>query len=69
MPGDRFSSQAVAEDMRLTRQVNVVTGGMGQVNYVVRRCVCASYHVMTEAHLEKWEAARRAKRQEKKRNA
>lgn len=69
MPGEVFDTQLTAEQMRVTRQVNVAMGGMGQVDYVVKLCGCGRYHVMTSGHFAKWDATRRAAQRERKRNA
>lgn len=69
MPGEVFTSEIAADDARVTRQINVVTGGMGQANYVVMQCRCRRYHVMLETHLEQWNSRRREKQRERKRNA
>lgn len=69
MPGERFATQVAAEEMRMTRQINVVTGGGGQGMYCVKRCACNGYHLLTEENLQKWEANRRATRRERGRNA
>ena len=69
MPGEGVNSEASASDMRVTRQMNVARGGMGQVNYVVKQCRCRGYHVMTSEHFQRWDAQRRAMQREKKRNA
>lgn len=68
MPGECFDSEAAANDMRVTRQMNVARGGMGQVVYHVRRCSCGKHHLLTDEHLQRWESARRAARVERKRN-
>lgn len=69
MPGECFNSKAAADEMRVTRQLNVARGGMVQVVYHVKSCQCGRYHLLTSEHLQKWEADRRATRQEKRRNA
>lgn len=69
MPGEVFSSHAVADEMRMTRQLNTARGGMVQVNYVVKLCRCGRHHVMTSEHFERWDTARRATQREKRRNA
>lgn len=69
MPGECFDTEKDADEMRLTRQVNVAIGGMGSVVYQVRPCRCGKFHLMTDEHLKKWEAARRATRAERRRNA
>lgn len=69
MPGEVFDSQSAADNMRVTRQINVAGGGMGQVNYVVKICQCGRFHLMTEEHFKRWDAARRAAQRERKRNA
>ncbi len=69
MPGEVFTSQASADDTRVTRQMNVARGGMGQVNYVVKLCRCGRHHVMTDEHFQRWDDARRATQREKRRNA
>jgi len=69
MPGECFDTEQAANDMRVTRQINVATGGMGSVVYQVRPCRCGKFHLMTDEDLKKWEAARRAIRAEKRRNA
>lgn len=69
MPGECFNSEAAANEMRLTRQTNVALGGMGQVNYAVRRCRCGRYHVATEQNFDEWDAKRRAAQRERRRNA
>lgn len=69
MPGEVFNSRAEADEMRVTRQINVANGGMGQVNYVVKLCGCGRCHVMTNHHFDKWDAQRRARQRERKRNA
>lgn len=69
MPGEVFDSRAVADETRMTRQINVAVGGMVQVTYVVKICQCGRFHVMTEENFQKWDATRRAKQRERKRNA
>lgn len=69
MPGERFESEMAAEDMRVTRQINVVTGGGGQSDYHVKKCACSGFHLITTEHLRRWEANRRATRRERGRNA
>lgn len=69
MPGEVFNSRADADDMRVTRQINAVTGGMGQGVYHVKKCSCERWHVITDEHLRKWEATRRAAQRERRRNA
>ena len=69
MPGEAFTSRAEADEMRVTRQMNVARGGMGQVNYAVKACNCNRWHVMTDTHLREWELARRVARRERRRNA
>jgi hypothetical protein len=54
MPGECFTTRAAANEMRLTRQTNVAIGGMGQVNYEVRKCTCGRYHVSTTQHFTEW---------------
>ena len=56
MPGECFTSRAAAEEMRLTRQINVATGGMGQANYRVEKCACGRHHLITEQHWNEWNA-------------
>ncbi len=69
MPGECFDTEEAANSMRVTRQINVATGGMGSVVYQVRPCRCGKFHLMTDEHLKRWEAARRATRSERRRNA
>ena len=69
MPGEVFDSESSANDMRVTRQMNVARGGMVQVNYVVKLCRCGRYHLMPEDHFKRWDESRRAAQREKKRNA
>lgn len=69
MPGEVFDSRTAAEEMRVTRQINVAVDGMGQVNYVVKMCQCGRPHLMTSDNYEKWDVTRRAAQRERKRNA
>lgn len=69
MPGECFNSRNAAEEMRVTRQINVATGGMGQAVYHVKKCACGRFHLMTDEHLKKWEANRRTTRRERGNNA
>ena len=69
MPGEVFASRTAADEMRVTRQINVAGGGMVQVNYVVKLCQCNRFHLMTEDHFAEWDARRRASPRERKRNA
>lgn len=69
MPGECFDTQAAADAMRVTRQINVATSGMGSVVYQVRPCKCGKFHLMTDEHLKRWESARRAARSDRRRNA
>lgn len=69
MPGECFDTEEAANSMRVTRQINVATGGMGKVVYQVRPCKCGRFHLMTDEHLKRWEAARRTARSERRRNA
>lgn len=69
MPGEVFTSDTDADEMRVTRQMNVARGGMGQVDYVVRQCRCRGYHLMTLENFQRWDEKRRATQREKKRNA
>ena len=58
MPGEVFKTKAQAAEMRLTRQTNVALGGMVQVNYLIKKCRCHRFHLLTEQHLTEWEAGR-----------
>lgn len=69
MPGEVFNSRVTAEEMRVTRQINVAAGGMGQVDYIVKVCQCGRAHLMTSENYQKWDNARRAKQREMRRNA
>lgn len=69
MPGECFNSYAAADEMRVTRQINVATGGSGQSVYHVKKCACGRFHLMTEEHLRKWESDRRTMRRERGNNA
>jgi hypothetical protein len=59
MPGECFTSEATANEMRLTRQLNVARGGMVRVEYHVKKCLCGRYHLITDEHLREWEAKRK----------
>lgn len=69
MPGEVFDTFDGAEQMRVTRQINVVTGGMGQVDYLIKLCGCGRHHLMTSEHFTKWDTMRRARQRERRRNA
>jgi hypothetical protein len=69
MPGEVVDSEAAANEMRMTRQINVANGGMGQVNYVVKPCQCGRFHVLTDEHFTRWDSTRRAQQRERRRNA
>lgn len=69
MPGERFSSRTEADDMRVTRQINVANGGMGQVVYHVQKCACGGHHLMTDEHFRRWSTKRRASRRARERDA
>lgn len=69
MPGERFGTQSDAEDMRVTRQINVATGGGGQSSYHVKKCACGGFHLITTEHLQRWQAKRRETRRERGRDA
>lgn len=58
MPGECFTSRAAANEMRVTRQINVATGGMVQANYHVEKCVCGRWHLMTDEHFRQWQEGR-----------
>ena len=68
-PGERFGSLAEADDMRVTRQINVATGGMGQAVYHVQKCSCGGFHLMTDEHYQRWSTKRRATRRASERDA
>lgn len=53
MPGECFNSEAEANEMRVTRQINVARGGMIQVVYHVKKCRCGRHHLLTSEHLQK----------------
>lgn len=69
MPGERFGSRTAAEEMRVTRQINVANGGMGQIVYHVQKCTCGGFHLMTDEHYQRWSAKRRTDRRARERDA
>jgi hypothetical protein len=69
MPGEVFLSRTDADEMRVTRQINAATGGMGKADYTVKLCGCDRHHLMTTEHFARWDARRREKQREKRRNA